>query len=267
MSFEDLQHILPEHVRASLSGRKIIVALVTVICFLGVIVIALSASLAHHHVSTPSNVANLPATSLTDAGSDPGPFAPQQKASTEDKEWPSKATYYNTQSLQSMNPEVDYCDNFYKFACGGWMKKTDIHPDTGFVSTWTQVADDSEQRIRRLLEEPIKDNTVNSMDRKIKQLYRMCLHEFGRAKTGAKPLARILTEDLGGWYAADPVNWKNTWDFKSAFIKLQGDYMVDVFLKVSVGLDAEDLKSRVLLVSKFSITSVTCYMAFYNLKL
>ena len=39
--------------------------------------------------------------------------------------------------LENINPEVDPCDNFYEYACGGWVKKTVIPEDRSSYSSFT----------------------------------------------------------------------------------------------------------------------------------
>ena len=43
--------------------------------------------------------------------------------------------------LENLDPEVDPCDNFYDFACGGYIKKTFIPETTSTVSRFDEVTD------------------------------------------------------------------------------------------------------------------------------
>ena len=235
MAFDDMEQIIPEALQSSLKGRKLLIVLVFVIVLLVLMVVGLSAALAHKSMSNKSGeVGENIAGSASQLAQDGVPC----KTSMMDS--------FSMNSLQALNSSISYCDNFYQYACGGWIKTHEIPPDRASVSTWSQMSEENEERIRELLEEPIKRDTPDSMERKIKLLYKMCLHDYGRSKQGARPLLTIIKEQLGGWYTLDPDNWQNGWNLRTAFSRLQGDYMVDVFLKVYIGLSPVDYKTKVI---------------------
>ena len=57
----------------------------------------------------------------------------------------------------------------------------------------------NEEKLRDLIESPIKRKEVSSAERKLKDFFMSCLHDYGRYKEGGMELVRIIREHLGGW--------------------------------------------------------------------
>ena len=79
--------------------------------------------------------------------------------------------------MESMNPNVNPCDNFYKFACGGFLSKTVI-PEDEYISItrFTEVFAELKKKLREILEESIEPNEIKPF-RLAKTLYKNCLNE------------------------------------------------------------------------------------------
>lgn len=93
--------------------------------------------------------------------------------------------------LQALNKEVEPCQDFYEFACGGWIKKNPV-PD--WATSWDQLAKLREQLItdlRDLLEEDDTEDLPKSV-KKAKALYRTCIDTDKLEEEGVKPIERML---------------------------------------------------------------------------
>ena len=53
-----------------------------------------------------------------------------------------------SQILQNMDNSVDPCDDFYQFACGGFIKKTTIPEDRTRMSSFSVLSDELLSQVR-----------------------------------------------------------------------------------------------------------------------
>ncbi|KAG7305209.1 hypothetical protein JYU34_009248 [Plutella xylostella] len=94
--------------------------------------------------------------------------------------------------LSSLNRDVDPCQDFYEFACGGWVKRNPV-PD--WATSWDQLARLREALVsdlRELLEQPDEEGLPKSV-MKAKALYRTCVDTDKLEAEGIKPIQRLLT--------------------------------------------------------------------------
>src|ERR1700730_17330089 len=91
--------------------------------------------------------------------------------------------------LANMDVSVKPGDDFYQYANGGWMKRTEIPPDRGRVGVFSRLADLSNQRTVGLIEEAAKANApAGSNARRIAGLYNSYMDEAAIEAKGLAPL-------------------------------------------------------------------------------
>lgn len=57
--------------------------------------------------------------------------------------------------IENMDPTVDPCENFYQYACGGWLKKNIIPETSSRYSTFDILRDELEVVLKGLLKEVV----------------------------------------------------------------------------------------------------------------
>lgn len=79
--------------------------------------------------------------------------------------------------MNNMDQEVKPCENFYKYACGNFIKNTVIPDDQTKVNAFTNV----ETKIRGQLKAVIEDNNNLSLQLKpfklVTDLYSICMNK------------------------------------------------------------------------------------------
>ena len=92
-------------------------------------------------------------------------------------------------AVDNIDQTVKPGDDFYRYANGGWLKRTDIPPDRAGVDVWTRLSDLSNRRLADLIAEIAKSNPpAGSPSRKVADLYNSYMDEAGLEKKGLAPL-------------------------------------------------------------------------------
>lgn len=114
--------------------------------------------------------------------------------------------------VDSRNTSVDPCDNFYTYACGGWMKKNKIPKTSSTFSTFTKLNQNVEKILYKILSDKKKE--PDPLLKKTKNFYKACINMNAINKKGAKPLMKLI-EDIGGWALAGDDSWvQDDWDIE-----------------------------------------------------
>ncbi|KAG8321660.1 NEDD8 protease nep2, variant 3 [Homalodisca vitripennis] len=148
--------------------------------------------------------------------------------------------------LSYMDPSVRPCDDFYKFACGKFIKSAEIRDTQVDNSSFTQVQIILDDQLTSLLSEESRPDEPIPY-RTMKHLYSLCMDE---EKINARGVDHAISrlKDAGGW----PVlgNWnKFSWNLLETEIRLInltiGGYSL---FKVSIGAHPKNTSRMVITV-------------------
>uniref|UniRef100_A0A8B9HQA4 Neprilysin n=1 Tax=Astyanax mexicanus TaxID=7994 RepID=A0A8B9HQA4_ASTMX len=107
-----------------------------------------------------------------------------------------------------MDPSVDPCDNFYQYACGGWLKKNIIPETSSRYSTFDILRDE--------LEVVLKGKIFTISLAKAKTLYRSCTNE------------------------------RTSWTVESSIARLNEKYGKQVLISFFIGTDDRDSNAHII---------------------
>ena len=94
--------------------------------------------------------------------------------------------------LGALDQNVSACDDFYKFACGGWMAKNPPPPDQPRYGRFDELQNRNNEILRDILENAAKGGSTSPEVQKVGDYYVSCMAEAEIEKKGTAPLAADL---------------------------------------------------------------------------
>lgn len=76
--------------------------------------------------------------------------------------------------IESMDRSIEPCDDFYRFACGGWTKNNPIPQSQTSWDQLTLLREELMSDLRILLEEPDREDDLRPV-KLARSLYRTCM--------------------------------------------------------------------------------------------
>lgn len=99
--------------------------------------------------------------------------------------------------IENMDPSVDPCQDFYQFACGGFVEKVKIPDDRSSKSQFGVIDEKLTEQLRDILEsEDMPDDS--KVVKQAKDHFKACMDLEKLEKIGLEPLHNILNT-FGGW--------------------------------------------------------------------
>ena len=94
-----------------------------------------------------------------------------------------------------MDPAADPCQDFFAYACGGFVKNTVIPSDRATWGTTESIQKQNEEFLRAVLEKAAASGShegASPAEKKIGDYYAACTDEAGIEKAGATPMKPLL---------------------------------------------------------------------------
>ncbi|XP_057218391.1 membrane metallo-endopeptidase-like 1 isoform X1 [Triplophysa rosa] len=162
--------------------------------------------------------------------------------------------------LQNMDPSVKPCQNFYQYACGGWIERHVIPETSSLHSVFNILRDELEIVLKGVLE--MENENDREAFKKAKTLYSSCMNEKAQAALcvcGASPVSLTppvvlieqrdsqpllgLIDSIGDWPVASEV-WNGTseesWSLEDTLAVLNARYNKKAVLEMFVWPDDRD---------------------------
>ncbi|XP_046675412.1 neprilysin-2-like isoform X2 [Homalodisca vitripennis] len=155
------------------------------------------------------------------------------------------------QILSYLDSTVNPCDDFYKFACGGFIDSAEIDNDKAENSSFSQVDSKVDEQLKVIVSEPPTKDEPPPF-RSLKHLFSLCMDEKKLDARGVGPALNII-KGAGGW----PVlgNWKRkNWNILDTYIRLR-KFMVgeDSLFQIYVEVDMKNNSRRIIQVDQASL--------------
>uniref|UniRef100_A0A8C3JD42 Neprilysin n=1 Tax=Calidris pygmaea TaxID=425635 RepID=A0A8C3JD42_9CHAR len=148
--------------------------------------------------------------------------------------------------LENMDTTAKPCDDFYQYACGGWLKRNVIPETSSRYSNFDILRDELEVVLKDVLDVP-SNNDIAAVQ-KAKTLYRSCINETTIDSRGGKPLIRLLP-DVFDW-PVTTTNWDSSygtaWTAETAIAQLNSRYGKKVLINFFVGTDDKNSSAHII---------------------
>uniref|UniRef100_A0A672P748 Membrane metallo-endopeptidase-like 1 n=1 Tax=Sinocyclocheilus grahami TaxID=75366 RepID=A0A672P748_SINGR len=144
--------------------------------------------------------------------------------------------------LQNMDPSVEPCQNFYQYACGGWIERHVIPETSSLHSVFNILRDELEIVLKGVLEMENKDD--REAFKKAKTLYSSCMNETLIEQRDSRPLLRLI-DSIGDWPVASGA-WNSTagtgdmWRLEDTLAVLNARYNKKAVFEMFVWPDDRD---------------------------
>lgn len=153
----------------------------------------------------------------------------------------------------SLNRDVDPCDDFHTFACGGWESSHVIPDDKSSYSMFTVLRDKNQIKLRDLLEETAEGDVAADF-------YSACMDTESIERIGATPLIDRydqlkFRDDSGHGIGTNGESWnEDSWEDLTSMLSYLSSLSVEPFMGIGVGADDLDSTRNVLWLSQSGLT-------------
>ena len=145
----------------------------------------------------------------------------------------------------NLDQSVRPADDFYQFACGGWMKNNPLPAAYSRYGSFDKLGENNNKRINAILDELKNANyEAGSVERKLSDLYKLAIDSVRRNKEGVKPLMPIIER------MEKAKNVEQLFDIQLSLAK----YGNDEFFVSYYGTDRKNSKQNILNIRQGGLT-------------
>uniref|UniRef100_A0A8C1SIE7 Membrane metallo-endopeptidase-like 1 n=1 Tax=Cyprinus carpio TaxID=7962 RepID=A0A8C1SIE7_CYPCA len=145
-----------------------------------------------------------------------------------------------------MDPSVEPCQDFYQYACGGWIERHVIPETSSLHSVFNILRDELEIVLKGQLRQLHTTMTcIIEAFKKAKTLYSSCMNEILIEQRDSQPLLRLI-DSIGDWPVASEVWNEQAWSLEDTLAVLNARYNKKAVLEMFVWPDDRDSRRYII---------------------
>ncbi|KAK0143922.1 Metalloendopeptidase PEX [Merluccius polli] len=141
-----------------------------------------------------------------------------------------------------MDHEVDPCEDFYGFGCGGWLRDHPVPETSNSYGIYSWLRQHVNNKLKELLKAPSPPGELEAVT-KAKVLYRSCINETQIEQLDSKPMLKTLQQPEFRWPVVGEAlggDWEwlpGRWDLQKTLAAMRVQHSKNVLIRLSVGPD------------------------------
>uniref|UniRef100_A0A4D5R9F6 Neprilysin n=1 Tax=Scolopendra viridis TaxID=118503 RepID=A0A4D5R9F6_SCOVI len=117
-------------------------------------------------------------------------------------------TYTAATLMSTMDPEIDPCDDFYKFTCSNFIRKNPVSDDMPSTTIFSQYDDDFEIQLKNLMETYDASHEPDIIG-KTQEMYNLCINTSHNEENEFAALKSYIEYMFDGWPMSVGSKWKS----------------------------------------------------------